>query len=113
MRKPNANGRIPNSGGGYIKECPVCGSPVKIRNSARITLVTTEYVGSCQAAGCGAQIKGFFTWVAFVSPSGLPKHGLDLPVVPEEERLRLWRHHVKGCESRQIDLVDQLESEEQ
>ncbi|ACO79867.1 hypothetical protein AvCA_37220 [Azotobacter vinelandii CA] len=33
--------------------------------------------------------------------------------MPEEERLRLWRHHVKGCESRQIDLVDQLESEEQ
>lgn len=103
--------RIPNSGGGYIKRCPACGTPIKVRSSEQISMVTSEYIGSCQRTGCGAQVKGLFSWVAYVSPTGLAKPLVDLPLTPVAERNKRWREH--GADGEQLDLIDQLESEEQ
>lgn len=91
----------------YRLKCPACGGPMKIRNSVEQTPVFRSMYAQCQNLPCGVTYSGSLSWDYELSPSGLDKPRVTLPVAPSVERMKAMRDLREQTE--QLDLLDEVE----
>lgn len=97
-----------NHGGGYKAICPACGNAMRIRNSEAQTPTFKTMYAQCTNLACGATYTGSLTWDYALSPSGLDKPRITLPIAPSVQRMQALR----DCQPKtnQLDLLDAVEA---
>lgn len=97
-----------NHGGGYKAICPACNSAMRIRNSEAQTPTFKTMYAQCTNLACGATYTGSLTWDYALSPSGLDKPRIILPLAPSVQRMQALR----DCQAKtnQLDLLDAMEA---
>lgn len=97
-----------NHGGGYKAICPACESPMRIRNSEAQTPTFKTMYAQCTNLACGATYTGSLTWDYALSPSGLDRPRISLPIAPSVQRMQALR----DCQPKtnQLDLLDAMEA---
>ncbi|MDU9408247.1 ogr/Delta-like zinc finger family protein [Pseudomonas sp. zfem001] len=92
--------------GGYKCLCPACGSRMRIRNSETQTPTFKTMYAQCCNLACGATYTGSLTWDYALSPSGLDKPRISLPIAPSVQRMQALR----DCKPKtnQLDLLDAM-----
>lgn len=87
------------------RKCPACLSTLYILTSREETPCFTRMYYQCSNVLCGATFNGTQTIDQQLSPSGLEKPLMVLPVSPAVERMRALQ--AMRPESDQLDLLDQ------
>lgn len=90
--------------GGYKCLCPACGSRMRIRNSEAQTPIFKTMYAQCINVGCGATYTGSLTWDYTLSPSGMDKPRVVLPLAPSVLRIQALRE--SQTKTNQLDLLD-------
>lgn len=75
----------------YNQVCPACRSRLRIRTSEGQTPCFRSVYYECTSLVCGAKFAGSQTIDYQLSPSGLDKPLLQLPLAPHMERMRAMR----------------------
>lgn len=94
--------------GGYRCLCPACGHRMRIRNSEAQTPVFKTMYAQCLNIACGATYTGSLSWDHTLSPSGLDKPRLVLPLAPSVQRMQALRDSQKKTD--QLDIFDTAEA---
>lgn len=84
---------------------------MRIRASESQTPIFKTMYAQCMTIGCGAQYSGSMSWDYCLSPSGMDKPRVVLPLAPSVQRMKALRENHEKAD--QLDLIDELESEEQ
>ncbi|MDF2073164.1 ogr/Delta-like zinc finger family protein [Pseudomonas mendocina] len=92
--------------GGYKCLCPACGSRMRIRNSETQTPTFKTMYAQCCNLACGATYTGSLTWDYALSPSGLDKPRISLPIAPSVQRMQALRD--SQPQTDQLDLLDAM-----
>ncbi|MFY1053597.1 MAG: ogr/Delta-like zinc finger family protein [Pseudomonas sp.] len=92
--------------GGYKCLCPACGSRMRIRNSETQTPTFKTMYAQCCNLACGATYSGSLTWDYALSPSGLDKPRISLPIAPSVQRMQALRDSQPKTD--QLDLLDAM-----
>lgn len=92
----------------YKLVCPACGGRMRIRNSEGQTPVFRSMYAQCLNIPCGATYSGSLSWDYALSPSGLDKPRMVLPVAPAVQRMQALRDFRKKTD--QLDLLDAMEA---
>lgn len=92
--------------GGYKCLCPACGSRMRIRNSESQTPIFKTMYAQCTNFACGATFSGSLTWDYALSPSGLDKPRVALPLAPSVQRMQALRESQPKTD--QLDLLDHM-----
>ena len=95
--------------GGYKCLCPACGERMRIRNSEAQTPTFKTMYAQCMNMACGATYAGSLTWDYALSPSGLDKPRVVLPVAPSVQRMQALRD--SRPKTDQLDMLDHMEPE--
>ncbi|QGZ31469.1 ogr/Delta-like zinc finger family protein [Stutzerimonas stutzeri] len=95
--------------GGYKCLCPACGSRMRIRNSESQTPTFKTMYAQCTSIACGATYSGSLTWDHELSPSGLDRPRVRLPVAPSVQRMQALRDSREKTD--QLDMLDHMEPE--
>ncbi len=66
--------------------CPHCQSDCLINGSHRVTDLVRDLQVHCSNTDCGHTFKAQVSFVYTISPSAMPREGLDLPMAPPEYR---------------------------
>ncbi|HCK4503001.1 TPA: ogr/Delta-like zinc finger family protein [Pseudomonas aeruginosa] len=93
----------------YKLVCPACGGKLRIRNSEGESPIFRSIYGQCMSIACGATFAGSQSWEYELSPSGLDKPRVQLPVAPSVTRMKALRE--SRAETDQLDLLDTLPEE--
>ncbi|MFJ3050876.1 ogr/Delta-like zinc finger family protein [Pseudomonas nitroreducens] len=93
----------------YKLVCPACGGKLRIRNSEGESPICRSIWGQCMNVACGATFAGSQSWDYELSPSGLDKPRVQLPVAPSVTRMKALRE--ARAKSDQLDLLDTLPME--
>lgn len=91
-------------------KCPACGEGLKIRASKEQTPTFRVMYGQCQNLLCGATFSGSMSWDYALSPSGMDKPRVALPVSPSVARMKAMRELRENAD--QLDLLDAVEEHE-
>ncbi|MDF3935334.1 ogr/Delta-like zinc finger family protein [Pseudomonas citronellolis] len=93
----------------YKLVCPSCGGKLRIRNSEGESPIFRSIWGQCLNVACGATFAGSQSWDYELSPSGLDKPRIQLPVAPSVTRMKALR----DCREKtdQLDLLDAMPME--
>lgn len=91
----------------YKLVCPACLKPMRIRTSDGQTPCFRSIYYQCTDLVCGATFTGSMTIDFELSPSGIERPMVQLPVASAVERMRAMRN--LRAPSAQPDLLDQLE----
>ncbi|HBO2796494.1 TPA: ogr/Delta-like zinc finger family protein [Pseudomonas aeruginosa] len=91
----------------YKLVCPCCHSRMRIRSSEGQTPCFRSMYAQCTNALCGATFTGSLSWDYQLSPSGLERPLLVLPMAPSKTR-QLARRDL-AAETNQLDLLDHME----
>lgn len=94
--------------GGYKCLCPACGCRMRIRNSESQTPTFKTMYAQCCNLACGATYTGSLTWDYALSPSGLDKPRISLPIAPSVQRMQALRDSQPHTD--QLDLLDAMEA---
>lgn len=97
-----------NHGGGYKAICPACNSAMRIRNSEAQTPTFKTMYAQCTNLACGATYTGSLTWDYALSPSGLDRPRISLPIAPSVQRMQAFRDNQP--KTNQLDLLDAVEA---
>lgn len=92
----------------YKLVCPACNKPMRIRTSDGQTPCFRSIYYQCTDLVCGATFTGSMTIDFELSPSGLERPLIKLPVAPAVERMNAMRN--LRDPNAQPDLLDQLEA---
>ncbi|MHB0819860.1 ogr/Delta-like zinc finger family protein [Stutzerimonas stutzeri] len=95
--------------GGYKCLCPACGERMRIRNSEAQTPVFKTMYAQCTSVACGATYTGSLSWDFALSPSGLDRPRITLPLAPSVQRMQALRD--SRPKTDQLDLLDNMELE--
>jgi ssDNA-binding Zn-finger/Zn-ribbon topoisomerase 1 len=95
----------------YKLVCPACGGKMRIRNSEGQTPLFRSMYAQCLNIPCGATFSGSMSWDYQLSPSGLDKPRVVLPVAPAVARMRALRDNRERTD--QLDLLDTLPEPEE
>ena len=90
------------------RKCPCCREALYIRTSEEETPCFTRMYYQCSNVLCGATFNGAQTIDQQLSPSGLEKPFMQLPVSPAIERMKALQ--AMRPESDQLDLLDAVEA---
>ena len=93
----------------YKLVCPACGGKLRIRNSEGESPIFRSIYGQCMNVACGATFAGSQSWEYELSPSGLDKPRVQLPVAPSVTRMKALRD--SRAETDQLDLLADLPME--
>lgn len=93
------------TGGGYRALCPACSSPMRIRGSKDQTATFKTMYAQCTNVACSAAYTGSLSWDYALSPSGLDKPRVVLPLAPSAQRHQAQRD--SRPTTNQLDLLDQ------
>lgn len=96
------------TGGGYKALCPACGERMRIRNSESQTPIFKTMYGQCTNVACGATYTGSLTWDYALSPSGMDRPRVELPVAPSVQRMKALRD--SRPKTNQLDLLEPMEA---
>ncbi|AUF99784.1 transcriptional regulator [Pseudomonas sp. 09C 129] len=96
------------SNGGYKCLCPACGSRMRIRNSEAQTPNFKTMYGQCMNILCGATYTGSLSWDYALSPSGIDRPRMVLPIAPSVQRMQALRDSRQ--KTNQLDLLDAVEA---
>ena len=96
------------TGGGYRALCPACSSPMRIRGSKDQTATFKTMYAQCTNMACSAAYSGSLTWDYALSPSGVDRPRVALPLAPSAQRQQALRDSRQ--ESNQLDLLDAQEA---
>lgn len=99
-----------NSGGGYKCLCPACGSRMRIRDSEDLTPTYKTMYGQCTNFACSGTFTGGLSWDYALSPSGLDRPRVTLPVAPSVQRMKALRE--SQPKTNQLDMLAALETSE-
>tara|TARA_R110000868_G_scaffold274395_2_gene533822 strand:+ start:1189 stop:1482 length:294 start_codon:yes stop_codon:yes gene_type:complete len=91
----------------YKLVCPACLNPMRIRTSDGQTPCFRSIYYQCTYQLCGATFTGSMTIDFELSPSGIERPVVKLPVAPAVERMKAMRN--LRDPNAQPDLLDQLE----
>lgn len=69
--------------------CPHCDSRATVRNSVPMSPLVRAVYFQCGSIACGHTWKAHIEAVATISPSAIPRPGVNLPISPYAEALRL------------------------
>jgi len=97
------------SSGGYKCLCPACGHPMRIRSSEVQSPSVKAMYAQCTYLPCSASFSGSLSWDFEISPSGIDRPRVQLPVAPSVERMRAMRDN--RLKTAQLDLLDTLPME--
>lgn len=97
----------PNNGG-YKALCPACNSRMRIRNSEAQTPTFKTMYAQCTNVACGATYSGSLTWDYALSPSGLDKPRVTLPIAPSVLRMKALQDSQPKTD--QLDMLNALEA---
>lgn len=95
--------------GGYKCLCPACGQRMRIRNSEAQTPTFKTMYAQCMNMACGATYTGSLTWDHELSPSGLDRPRVRLPLAPSVARMQALRDSKPKTD--QLDMLDHMEQE--
>lgn len=96
------------TGGGYRAQCPACGTPMRIRGSKDQTATFKTMYGQCTNIACSAAYTGSLSWDYALSPSGVDRPRVVLPIAPSVQRQQALRD--SRPETNQLDLLDAQEA---
>jgi len=82
---------------------------MRIRNSEAQTPVFKTMYAQCTSVACGATYTGSLSWDFALSPSGLDKPRITLPLAPSVQRMQALRD--SRPKTDQLDLLDHMEPE--
>lgn len=82
---------------------------MRIRNSESQTPTFKTMYAQCTSIACGATYSGSLTWDYALSPSGLDKPRVVLPVAPSVQRMQALRDSRE--KTNQLDMLDHMEPE--
>ena len=97
------------TGGGYRVKCPACSSPMRIKDSKEQTPTFKTMYAQCLNIACGATYTGSLTWDHELSPSGLDRPRVRLPLAPSVARMQALRDSKPKTD--QLDMLDHMEPE--
>lgn len=89
-------------------KCPCCGSELFIRTSREETPCFRSIWYQCGNVVCGATFNGNQTIGQQLSPSGIERPLMQLPIAPAMERMKALQ--AMRPESDQLDLLDAQEA---
>lgn len=92
----------------YNQVCPACRCRLRIRSSEGQSPCFRTVYYECTSLVCGAKFSGSQTIDYELSPSGLEKPLIKLPLAPHAERMQASRFSQPDTD--QIDLFDTEES---
>lgn len=92
----------------YKLVCPACGGRMRIRNSEGQTPVFRSMYAQCTHIPCGATYSGSLSWDYALSPSGLDRPRVALPLAPSA--VRKQAQHDFREQTDQLDLLDAVEA---
>lgn len=90
------------------RKCPACLSSLYIRTSREETPCFTSMYYQCSNVVCGATFSGTQTIDKQLSPSGIERPLIQLPVAPAMERMKALQS--MRPETNQLDLLDAQEA---
>ena len=90
----------------YKLVCPACGGAIRVRTTEGQTPCFRSAYYECVSLICGAKFSGSVTIDYQLSPSGLEKPLIQLPIAPALERMKAKR--VTQVTTNQPDMLDQL-----
>lgn len=96
------------TGGGYRALCPACESPLRIRGSKTQTATFKTMYAQCTSVACSAAYTGSLSWDYALSPSGIDRPRVELPIAPSVQRLQALRD--SRPETNQLDMLDAQEA---
>lgn len=96
------------TGGGYRALCPACESPMRIRGSKTQTATFKTMYAQCTNEVCSAAYTGSLSWDYALSPSGIDRPRVELPIAPSVQRLQALRD--SRPETNQLDMLDAQEA---
>lgn len=82
---------------------------MRIRSSEVQSLAVKSMYAQCTFLPCSASFSGSLSWDFEISPSGLDRPRVQLPVAPSVERMRAMRDSQKKTD--QLDMLDALPME--
>ncbi len=82
---------------------------MRIRNSESQTPTFKTMYAQCTSIACGATYSGSLTWDHELSPSGLDRPRVRLPVAPSVQRMQALRDSREKTD--QLDMLDHMEPE--
>lgn len=95
---------VRNGNGGYKCLCPACGSRMRIKDSdVKSPTVKTMYA-QCTNIGCSQSILGSLSWDYALTPSGMDRPRVTLPVAPSVEKMKALRENRR--QETQLDMLD-------
>lgn len=100
-----------NPGGGYRCLCPACGSRMRIKDSdVKSPTVKTMYA-QCTNIGCSASFLGSLSWDYALTPSGMDRPRVTLPVAPSVEKMKaLQERHRNDSQLDMLAAADAMET---
>lgn len=93
----------------YKLVCPACGGRMRIRNSEGQSLTFRSMYAQCLNLPCGATYSGSLSWDFELSPSGLDRPRVTLPVAPSAARTKALRDLREATD--QLDMLDHVDLE--
>lgn len=93
----------------YKLVCPHCHSRMRIRTSEGQHIFLRIAYLQCTNEACSWSVRAEFQMTHEMAPSGMPNPSVRLPIATRAHR----REAMHSQDEQQLDLVDQLESEEQ
>lgn len=85
--------------------CPVCNANAIIRTSLTVTPLAKDIYCRCTNDHCGMTWKAQMSFVYVLSPSGIDREDLDLPMAPPEIVRTIYSDRITDPpDGRQIDL---------
>jgi hypothetical protein len=89
-------------------KCPCCAHDLLIRTSREETPCFRSIWYLCSNVVCGASFNGHQTINEQISPSGMERPLMQLPMAPAMERMKA--HQAMQPETNQLDLLSPMEA---
>jgi ssDNA-binding Zn-finger/Zn-ribbon topoisomerase 1 len=91
-----------------IAACPHCDTPLRIRSSDRVTETFKHLYVQCENVDCGFTAKYSLSPVHQITPSGMPRLGIDIPECPPQYLRSRFAAHVRraGHDPGEEDQID-------
>lgn len=95
---------VRSGNGGYRCLCPACGSRMRIKDSDMKSPTVKTMYAQCTNIGCSQSILGSLSWDYALTPSGMDRPRVTLPVAPSVAKMKALREEKRS--DNQLDMLD-------
>lgn len=86
--------------------CPHCHAPTLVRSSELVTPTSKDLYCLCLNPDCGATWKAQLSIVYMLSPSAMPRPGIDIPMAPASLTRKTYFPPPPGYDTATRDMFD-------